>query len=123
VTAVNTGCHGGTSCARLGSTIPTNGDSGLAQTFTAPAGSTNLTFWYKMTCPDTVSYDWVTVSLLDATSGSTSTPLAKTCTSNAWTSLAAAITPGHSYTLTLTSHDDNYPTDPSFTLFDDVATG
>jgi hypothetical protein len=28
---------------------------------------------------------------------------------------------GHSYTLTLTSHDDNYPTDPTYTLFDDVA--
>jgi hypothetical protein len=28
---------------------------------------------------------------------------------------------GHSYTLTLTSHDDNNPGDPTFTLFDDVA--
>jgi serine protease len=27
---------------------------------------------------------------------------------------------GHSYTLTLTSHDDNYPGDPTYTLFDDV---
>ena len=80
VTAVNSGCHGGTSCARLGSTSPTNGDSNLAQTFTAPAGSTNLTFWYQMTCPDTVSYDWATVSLKDNTSGTTSTPLAKVCT-------------------------------------------
>ncbi|HMC05256.1 MAG TPA: hypothetical protein VKJ83_07270, partial [Actinomycetota bacterium] len=121
VTTVNTGCHGGTSCTRLGSTSPTNGDADLAQTFIAPAGSMNLTFWYKMTCPDTLTYDWATVSLLDITSGSTSIPLAKTCTSNAWTSAIATITPGHSYTLTLTSHDDNYPADPSFTLFDDVA--
>jgi hypothetical protein len=122
VTAVNSGCHGGTSCARLGSTSPTNGDSNLAQTFTAPAGSMNLTFWYKMTCPDTLTYDWATVSLRDNTSGTTSTPLAKVCTSNVWTSVTVTITAGHNFTLTLTSHDDNYPADPSFTLFDDIAT-
>ena len=122
VTAVTSGCHSGTSCARLDSTSPTNGDSNLAQTFTAPAGSTHLTFWYQMTCPDTVSYDWATVSLKDNTSGTTSTPLAKVCTNNAWTSVTVAITAGDSFTLTLTSHDDNYPADPSFTLFDDVAT-
>jgi hypothetical protein len=27
---------------------------------------------------------------------------------------------GHSYTLTLLNHDDNYPSDPTYTLFDDV---
>jgi hypothetical protein len=75
-----------------------------------------------MTCPDTLTYDWATVSLLDTTTGSTSTPLAKTCTSNAWASVTVAITAGHSYALTLTSHDDNYAADPSFTLFDDVST-
>ena len=34
----------------------------------------------------------------------------------------AALTAGHSYTLTLISHDDNYASDPTFTLYDDVAT-
>jgi hypothetical protein len=29
---------------------------------------------------------------------------------------------GHSYTLTLTSHDDNYAGDPTYTHFDDVST-
>jgi len=29
---------------------------------------------------------------------------------------------GHSYTLTLTNHDDNCPIDPTYTLFDDVST-
>jgi hypothetical protein len=28
---------------------------------------------------------------------------------------------GHGVTLTLTSHDDNYARDPTWTLFDDVA--
>jgi serine protease len=36
--------------------------------------------------------------------------------------VTVTITGGHSYTLTLTSHDDNYAADPTFTLFDDVAT-
>jgi serine protease len=75
-----------------------------------------------MTCPDTITYDWATVSLGDNTAATKSTPLAKTCTSNAWTSVTVTITAGHSYTLTLTSHDDNYAGDPTFTLFDDVAT-
>ncbi|MGO9179825.1 MAG: hypothetical protein ACLQHS_11275, partial [Candidatus Limnocylindrales bacterium] len=28
---------------------------------------------------------------------------------------------GHSVTLTLTSHDNDYPTQPTFTVYDDVA--
>jgi hypothetical protein len=31
-----------------------------------------------------------------------------------------AVTAGTSYTLTMTSHDDNYSGDPTYTLFDDV---
>jgi len=75
-----------------------------------------------MTCPDTVTYDWATASLRDNTAGTTATPLAHICTTNAWTQVTAAIVAGHSYTLSLVSHDDNYSADPSFTLYDDVAT-
>jgi hypothetical protein len=117
---VNSGCHGGTYCARAGSTSPTNGDSSIAQTFTAPAGTSTLSFFYKMTCPDTLTYDWATATLKDNTAGTTATVLAKTCTTNAWTQRSSAVTAGHSYTLTLTSHDDNYTGDPTYTLYDDV---
>ena len=34
----------------------------------------------------------------------------------------ATITAGHSYTLTLTSRDDNFSGDPTATKYDDVAT-
>src|SRR5437016_12645009 len=105
-----------------GAVTATKADSTVAPTFTAPTGAASLSLWYKMTCPDTLTYDWATVSLRDNTSGTTSTPLGKVCTSNAWTSVTVTITAGHSFTLTLTSHDDNYPADPSFTLFDDIAT-
>jgi hypothetical protein len=114
------GAHTGLDAGQAGKSTPTNGDSNIVQTFTAPPGVTKLTFWYKMTCPDTVTYDWATATLKDNTGGTTATPLGKTCITNAWTSVTATVTAGHSYTLTLTSHDDNYSSDPSFTLFDDV---
>ncbi|NUP46903.1 MAG: hypothetical protein HOW97_06245 [Catenulispora sp.] len=119
---VNSGAHSGTYAARVGGTAPTNGDSGAAQTFTAPSGSTKVSFWYNVTCPDTVTYDWATATLRDNTANTTKTVLAKTCVnpSSGWKQVSASVTAGHSYTLTLTSHDDDYSGDPTYTLFDDV---
>ncbi len=115
--------HSGSYAALVGSTNPT-GDSSISQTFTAPTGATTLSFWYKMTCPDTVTYDWATASLKDNTSGTTSTILSKTCATNSsFVQVTATVTAGHSYTLTLTNHDDNYTGDASYTYFDDVAFG
>ena len=119
--SVSTTAHSGTYSARLGSTSPTNGDSSISQTFTAPSGATGISFWYRMSCPDTVSYDWATATLKDNTAGTTKTLLTRICTTNPWTQVSGTLIAGHSYTLTLTSHDDNYAGDPTFTLFDDVA--
>ncbi|WP_329048227.1 exo-alpha-sialidase [Amycolatopsis sp. NBC_01488] len=117
---VSSGAHGGTYAARVGSTSP-SGSSSIAQNFTAPSGATQLSFWYAVTCPDTVTYDWATATLRDNTTGTTATPLPRTCTNGAgWKQVTAAVTATHSYTLTLTSRDDNYPGDPTFTLYDDV---
>jgi hypothetical protein len=118
---VSTGCHTGSYCARLGSTTATNGNSNIAQTFTAPTGSTTLSLYYKVACSDTVSFDWATGTLLDVTTGVTYTVLAKTCTnSGLWVHVTHSVIAGHQYTLTLTSHDDNFASDPTYTLFDDV---
>ncbi|MFJ2577941.1 hypothetical protein [Kitasatospora aureofaciens] len=115
------GPHSSSYAALLGSTSPTNGDSSIAQTFTAPAGTSTLSFWYNVTCPDTITYDWATATLKDNTTGTTTTVLAKTCVSSSgWTQKTAAVTAGHSYTLTLTNHDDNWSTDPTYTKYDDV---
>src|SRR5207237_8790131 len=101
---------------------PPPGDSTLAQTFAAPTGAASLSLCYQMTCPDTLTYDWATVSLMDNTSGSTAAPVPRFCATNAaWVQATAAVIAGHTYTLTLLSHDDNFQADPSFTLFDDVA--
>jgi hypothetical protein len=60
--------------------------------------------------------------LKDNTANSTTTPLGKTCTNNgAWVQVSVSVTAGHSYTLTLISHDDNYAGDPTYTLYDDVS--
>lgn len=123
-TSVSTTAHSGRYSAQVGGTSPTNGDSRVSQTFTAPGGTATLSFWYRMSCPDTVTYDWATATLKDNTSGKTTTILAKTCkTSSTFVKVSASVTAGHSYTLTLISHDDNYPGDPTYTLYDDAVVG
>ncbi|MCW7944627.1 hypothetical protein AAW14_22120 [Streptomyces hygroscopicus] len=111
----------GTYAARVGSTSPTNGDSSIAQTFTAPSGTSTLGSYYNVTCPDTLTYDWATATLKDNTTGTTTTVPAKTCVSSSgWIQKTASVTAGHSYTLTLISHDDNYTGDATYTRYDDV---
>jgi hypothetical protein len=116
--------HTGSFAAQAGLNTPTNGNSSIAQTFTAPSGTSHLTFWYNVACTDTVQFDWATATLRDNTAGTTRTVLARTCNNNrVWVQVSATVTAGHSYTLTLTNRDDNFnsPPDPTFTLFDDAS--
>ncbi|HXO42431.1 MAG TPA: Ig-like domain-containing protein, partial [Thermoanaerobaculia bacterium] len=115
--------HGGGFGSQAGSTSAST-DSSISQTFNMPAGSPSLSFWYDNHCPDTVTYDWATATLKDNVSGTTTTLLAKTCAASAaWTQVTynAAANAGHSVTLTLANHDDNYAGDPTYTWYDDVA--
>jgi hypothetical protein len=124
VAAVNTAAkHSGTYGAQLGNGSPST-DSTAVQTFTLPSNATQLSFWYANTCPDTVTYDWATATVKDNVTGTTTTILGKTCTATAaWTQVTwnATASAGHSVTLTLANHDDNYSADPTFTWYDDVA--
>ncbi len=120
-TSISTVAHSGSYSGQAGSTSPTNGDSTISQTFTMPGGGSTLSFWYQVHCPDSLTYDWATATLKDNNNGTTTTILPKTCNNNGtWVQVTASVTAGHSYTLTLISHDDNYPGDPTYTLFDDV---
>jgi Bacterial Ig domain len=116
--------HSGSFGAQLGATTATNGDSSAAQTFTMPSGSPTLTFWYNNHCPDTLQFDWATATLKDNVTNVTTTVLAKTCSNpgGTWVQVTynASANAGHSVTLTLTSHDDNFGGDPTFTWYDDV---
>ncbi|MBW8804709.1 MAG: hypothetical protein JF587_12770 [Catenulisporales bacterium] len=122
ITSVTTsGPHSGTYAAMVGSATPAN-TSSITQSFTAPAGSPALSFWYDVFCTDTVTYDWATATLVDTTTNTTTTVLAKTCTNGAgWKQVTKTLTPNDNYTLTLTTKDDDYPGDPTYTLYDDVA--
>src|SRR5581483_4610273 len=121
-TSISTTAHSGSFSAMVGGTAATNGSSSIKQTFTAASGTTTLTFWYLVNCPDTLQFDWATATLKDNTTGKTVTILPRTCnTNNTWVKVTATVTAGHSYTLTLTSHDDDYFADPTYTLYDDVA--
>ncbi|WP_354643749.1 alkaline phosphatase family protein [Kitasatospora camelliae] len=120
-TAVADVPHSGAYSGATGATTPTNGDSVLSQTFTAPPGASKLTIWWKGDCRDTVKYAWATVVVKHNTSGTTATPLPRTCIANGgWQQVTDTLTPGHSYTVQLVNHDDNYPGDPSITWFDDL---
>ncbi|HEY0515068.1 MAG TPA: Ig-like domain-containing protein [Thermoanaerobaculia bacterium] len=114
--------HSGSFGAQVGSTSPGT-DSSISQTFTLPAGSPTLTFWYNNHCPDTLTFDWATATLTDNATSTTTTLLPKTCTTTGvWTQVTfnAAASAGHSVTLTLSNHDDNAAGDPTFTWYDDV---
>jgi hypothetical protein len=123
ITSVIAGAaHSGSFGAQVGSTGAST-DSSVAQTFTLPAGSPTISFWYNNHCPDTVTFDWATVTLLDNVTSATTTLLAKTCTTTGvWTQVTfnATANAGHSVTLTLANHDDNLAGDPTFTWYDDV---
>ena len=65
----------GLSAGRGGSTAVTNGDSSISQTFTVPASGGTLSFWYRVACPDTVAYDWATVTVRNGLEREVSRPL------------------------------------------------
>jgi len=114
--------YSGSWSGRAGSTVPTNGDSKFTTArFTVPSGRTTLSFWYRMTCPDSITYDWATATLTDNTAKRTTTVLPRTCTNGAgWKLVSVPVIAGRSYTLVLVSHDDNYANDATFTQFDQV---
>ncbi len=119
---VGTISHSGSFSAQVGSTSP-SGDSSISQTFDLPATATSLSFFYQVVCPDTVTYDWATATLQDNITLTTVTLLPPTCTNTGlWVQVTADVSTmaGHNVTLTLSNHDDGYPTDPTYTYYDDV---
>jgi len=115
--------HSGTYSAKLGSTSAYNGQSTLTQTVTVPSGSSTLSFWYQPRCPDSLLYDQIQMQVR-STSGSTlAAPLNACSNSGTWTQVALDMTPyaGQTVVLWFNVHDDGYPTDPTYALFDDVS--
>jgi hypothetical protein len=123
VTAIVKTAHSGTYAARVGSTSLSR-TSTLAQTFTVPAAGATLSFWYLNTCPTSIAHGWFTVTLRDSATATTTTLLPRVCSKKAvWTHVTANLSlhAGHSVTLTLVNHDNNFPGAPTYTLVDDVS--
>ena len=111
----------GNSAAQVGSQTVA-GASAISQTFTVPAGATGLSFWYQGVCNDTVQYSYATATLLDNTSGATTTLLPKTCAKTGqWVQVTSgALAAGDSVTLTLANQGEVYQSDYGYTLYDNV---
>ena len=119
VTSVSTTAHAGTYSAMVGSTSPAT-DSAISQTVTLPSGSPTLTFWYRIVCADTITYDWATVTVVGTT---TVTALANTCSNDGtWHQVTQSLSAlaGQTVTLNFKVHDDNNAGDPTYALYDDV---
>jgi hypothetical protein len=117
----NSGCHSGLYCAQVGAATATSGTSSIAQTFKAPSGAT-LSFYYRGACPDRTRYAWATATLRDNTNNTTNMVLPRTCTnSGSWVKVSSSVTANHSYTITLSSHDDGDAVDANYTVYDDVS--
>ncbi|HJZ88667.1 MAG TPA: hypothetical protein VKN99_26015, partial [Polyangia bacterium] len=124
VTRLSRRAHSGRFSARVGSRRAFFGDSSLAQTFTVPSSGGVLSFFYRVVCRDSVFFDWATVTLTDNVTGQTTTVLPRTCTNNGvfvQRTFDLGSFAGHSVTLRLIDHDDDFPGDPTHTLFDDVS--
>jgi hypothetical protein len=123
--AITTTPHTGTYSARLGSTSPFNGDSALSQAVTVPSGTSQLSFWYQPHCPDTITYDQIQMQIR-STGGATLANVLNVCTNTGvWTNVSynTSAFAGQTVVLWFNGHDDNYPTDPTYFLLDDVALG
>ena len=119
---ISTAAHTGSYSARLGSSSPYNGNSVLQQTVVVPVGSPVLTFWYQPHCPDTLTYDQIQLQIRNTAGTRLATVLNACSNSGAWTqvSYSMAAYAGQTVVLWLNVHDDNWPTDPTWALFDDV---
>lgn len=119
-TTVSGTSHSGSSSALLGSSAPKKVESKLIQSFTAPTGTSTLSFWYDMTCNDVVKNDFAKATLYDLDTRKTVT-IMKVCTKGAgWVERTTPVIAGHRYTLTLSNKDNGVANTASFTYFDDV---
>jgi len=113
----------GNYAVQVGSTSPTNVDGKLKRQFTVPSDARALKFSYRLICKDTVAYDWMTVSLRDEVTQTDHVLMPKSCSNTgAWTTVELPIPSaarGHSATLTVLVHDDNYPGDETWAYVDD----
>jgi hypothetical protein len=121
--AVSATPHTGTWSAQLGSPTEFDGNSTLSQIVVVPGGTSTLTVWYQPHCSDTIEYDQIQVQI--RTTGGTllGTPLNVCADSSTWTKATFSMNAyqGQTVVVRLNVHDDGYPDDPTYALFDDIS--
>ena len=121
--AISAQRHSGISGVQLGSPSAFDGDSTVSQTVVVPGGSSKLVFWYQPHCADSVEYDQIQVQVR-SWSGQVQSSVLNACSnSGSWTkkSLDMSAYAGQSVVLYFNVHDDGYPDDPTYALFDDIS--
>jgi hypothetical protein len=117
--------HSGSASALLGATADPepNGDSSLYQTVTIPSsGTPTLSFWYRPTSTDSITYDWQEAQIRN-TSGTMLAQVFKVCSNTqAWTQVTYNLSAyrGQTVQIYFNVHEDGY-IDPTSMYLDDVS--
>jgi hypothetical protein len=115
--------HSGTHSAQLGSstTPEPSGDSFITQNVSVASGSPQLSFWYRPSTTDTITYDWQEAQIR-TTAGTTRASIFKVASNaQAWQHVTFDMTPyaGQTVQLYFNVHGDGYG-DLTWMYLDDV---
>jgi hypothetical protein len=116
--------HGGAYSLQLGSISgETPGDSAVYQNFTVPSTGLALSFWYRTSTVDSITYDWQDAYIQNS-SGTTLSTIFHTCQTSGWAQVVVDLNPyvGQTIRLKFLVHGDNAG-DPTSMYIDDVAVG
>lgn len=113
-------CHTGHRCAQTGKSTRTFGISSFLQTFTAPANSKQISFWYSQHCSGDDDFVYSVATLTDVAAGTSSQIMRRSCASLAvqWRQVFAPITAGRQYTINISTYEDGTVYYPAYTLYD-----
>jgi len=121
--AISSHGHSGSSAVQLGSPSAFNGNSTVSQTVVVPGGSPKLTLWYQPHCSDSLTYDQIQMQVRNGSGQVKSAVLNDCSNSGSWVKVSFDMSPyaGQSVVLYFNVHDDGYPGDPTYALFDDIS--
>ncbi len=115
--------HSGSYSAYLaGSVSGSVTTSSIYQDVTVPAGGGTLSFWYYPVSPDTITYDWQEMDILNTSGTVLATPLKVCSNAQTWTQVTYDLSSyaGQTIRLKFTDRDDGYSGDQTNMYVDDV---
>src|ERR1051325_5706882 len=123
---VSGGAHSGTYSAQLGTLSGSEplGDAAMYQTFTVTGTGQALTFWYKTSTTDSISYDWQDAYIQNSAGTSTLQTIFHVCQSAGWLQGIVFLDPyvGQTIRIAFLVHQDGFGDDTAMNI-DDVTVG